>query len=85
MTTQKPLPSSLDTTALLMLFTALWAITPVGWLPYVTLTSNPEQPLGAVIVDAAGNLAATGTGESVDSLVAHLRHRLAQGCGEWPA
>lgn len=67
---------------LVALYTALLAITPLGWLPHVTLTNDPANPYGAVIGDAGGNVAAWAKGETVDSLVATLQLRLPAGCGE---
>lgn len=66
---------------LVTLYTALLAITPVGWLPHVTLTHDPLRPFGAVITDEAGNIAARDKGKTVDSLVALLRLRLPEGRG----
>lgn len=64
------------------LYTALGAITPAGWLPFVTLTTDPVRPFGAVISDEAGNIAARGIGKTVDSLVELVRLRLPAGRGE---
>ncbi|MDG9926144.1 MULTISPECIES: hypothetical protein [unclassified Pseudomonas] len=64
------------------LYTALGAIIPRGWLPFVTLTNDPVRPLGAVITDEAGNIASHARGKTVDSLVALLRLRLPAGRGE---
>lgn len=59
------------------LYTALLAVAPHGWLPHVTLTPDPSHPYGAVIVDEAGNIAASAKGKSVDGIVALMRIRLA--------
>jgi hypothetical protein len=67
---------------LVTLYTDLLAITPAGWLPHVTLTTDPLRPFGAVITDEAGNVAAWDKGKTVDSLVALLRLRLPAGRGE---
>lgn len=67
---------------LVTLYTALWGILPRGWLPFVTLTTDPVRPFGAVITDEAGNIAARDKGKTVDSLVCLLRARLPAGCGE---
>lgn len=67
---------------LVTLYTSLLAITPLGWLPHVTLTNDLERPFGAVITDEAGNVAAWDKGRTVDSLVAQLQLRLPAGCGE---
>ena len=67
---------------LVRLYTALLAITPYGWLPHVTLTTDPARPFGAVITDEAGNIAARDKGKTVDSLVALLQLRLPAGRGE---
>lgn len=67
------------------LFTALLHITPLGWVPYVTLTGNPERPFGAVVTDEAGNIAATATGKTVDGLATLIDAKLSRpmaGCGE---
>lgn len=71
-----------DALQLVTLYTDLLAITPAGWLPHVTLTTDPVRPFGAVITDEAGNIAASGAGKSVDSLVALLQLRLPAGRGE---
>lgn len=67
---------------LVALYTALLAITPLGWLPHVTLTNDLARPFGAVITDKAGNVAAWDKGKTVDSLVAQLQLRLSVGRGE---
>ena len=67
---------------LAQLYTALLVLLPRGWLPHVTLTTDPARPLAAVITDEAGNIAARGTGKTVDSLVEQVRLRLPAGCGE---
>lgn len=67
---------------LVALYTALLAITPAGWLPHVTLTTDPVRPFGAVVTDEAGNIAARDKAKTVDNLVALLRARLPAGCGE---
>ncbi|WP_043309537.1 hypothetical protein [Pseudomonas sp. ML96] len=64
------------------LYTALGAVTPAGWLPFVTLTTDPVRPFGAVVTDEAGNIAAHGIGKTVDSLVELVRLRLPAGRGE---
>lgn len=71
--------------ALVTLYTALLAITPPRWLPHVTLTNDPLRPLGAVITDEAGNIAANGAAGTAEGLVELLQARLAAGRGEvWP-
>ncbi|WP_160286519.1 hypothetical protein [Pseudomonas knackmussii] len=67
---------------LAQLYTALLAVTPHGWLPHVTLTTDAERPFGAVVTDEAGNVAARGIGKTVDSLVALVKARLPVGLGE---
>jgi hypothetical protein len=67
---------------LVALYTALLSVTPLGWLPHVTLTNDPLRPFGAVITDEAGNIAARDVGKSVEGLVSLLRARLPAGCGE---
>ncbi|MDU4250504.1 MULTISPECIES: hypothetical protein [Pseudomonas] len=68
--------------ALAELYTHLLAITPRSWLPHVTLTTDPTRPFGAVVTDEAGNVAARGTGKTIEGLVALVRARLPAGCGE---
>lgn len=60
------------------LYCALLAITPVGWLPYVTLTGNAVRPFGTVVADEAGNIAATATGKTVDGLVQLIATKLSR-------
>lgn len=64
------------------LYCCLVAITPRGWLPHVTLTTDPARPFGAVITDEAGNVAARHTGKTIEGLVTILRARLPAGRGE---
>ncbi|MCE1017262.1 hypothetical protein LU646_14795 [Pseudomonas alloputida] len=89
MATPAPIPCPIGATQqaiqLVALYTALLAITPLGWLPHVTLTNDPANPYGAVIGDPGGNVVAWVKGGTVDSLVAKLQHRLTAGCGEAPA
>ncbi|MDG9855633.1 hypothetical protein V2A28_05900 [Pseudomonas aeruginosa] len=68
--------------ALADLYARLLAITPRSWLPHVTLTTDPVRPYGAVVTDEAGNVAAHGTGKTIEGLVALVRARLPAGCGE---
>ena len=82
--------SQLPDEALLLasLYAALLQLLPLGWLPYVTLTTNPAAPFGAVITDEAGNLAATGTASSCEALAALIAAKLGHppaGRGEVPA
>lgn len=66
------------------LYCALFALLPLGWLPYVTLTGNPQRPFGAVIADEAGNIATTATGKSVEGLTLIIATKLSrpwQGAG----
>lgn len=69
-------------TQLAVLYAALVAVTPRGWLPHVTLTNDALRPFGAVVTDEAGNIAASGYGKSIDGLVALVSARLPAGCGE---
>ncbi|MCY1363455.1 hypothetical protein D9M69_502180 [compost metagenome] len=71
-----------ESLALADLYRALLAITPRGWLPHVTLTNLPSHPLGAVVTDEAGNIAARAVGKTVEGLALNIRHRLPAGCGE---
>ncbi|AVO51238.1 hypothetical protein [Ectopseudomonas mendocina] len=67
------------------LYCALLAILPARWLPYVTCTVDTERPFGAVITDEAGNIAATGTGKTVEGLATLIATKLGHnpaGCGE---
>lgn len=75
-------PQALELAAL---YCALLAVLPVGLLPYVTLTNNPSYPYGAVIADAANNIAATAIGKSVEGVTAIIATKLSRpmaGCGE---
>lgn len=67
-----------------VLYAQLFAITPSGWLPHVTLTTDKTRPYGAVVTDEAGNVAARDTGKTIEGLVALIRARLPAGCGEAP-
>ncbi|MFU6657256.1 hypothetical protein ACM79B_16420 [Pseudomonas aeruginosa] len=71
-----------EATQLALLYTALVAITPRGWLPHVTLTNDEVRPYGAIVTDAAGNIAASGLGKTVNGLVALVSARLPAGRGE---
>lgn len=68
--------------ALVSLYTGLLALMPRGWLPHVTLTTDPVRPFGVVVTDEAGNIASHARGKTVDSLVELLRLRLPAGRGE---
>jgi hypothetical protein len=61
---------------LVALFVALLAIAPVGCLPHVTLTTDPERPYGAVMANEANCIAASATCHSIDGLVELIAHRL---------
>lgn len=67
--------------ALVSLFTALLVLMPRGWLPHVTLTTDPFRPFGVVVTDEAGNIATHARGKTVDSLVELVRLRLPAGRG----
>ncbi|WP_205466161.1 hypothetical protein, partial [Klebsiella pneumoniae] len=67
---------------LALLYAALVAITPRGWLPHVTLTNDEVRPYGAIVTDAAGNIAASGLGKTVNGLVAVVSARLPVECEE---
>ncbi|WP_312374338.1 hypothetical protein [Stutzerimonas nitrititolerans] len=47
-----------------------------GDTAYVTPTTCPERPYGAVVVDASGRLVATATGKTVEGLAELIRLRL---------
>ncbi|MHB0844730.1 hypothetical protein ACYCGP_18095 [Stutzerimonas nitrititolerans] len=47
-----------------------------GDTAYVTPTTCPERPFGAVVVDATGRLAASATGKTVEGLAELIRLRL---------
>ena len=66
---------------LVTLYTDLLAITPAGWLPHVTLTTDQVRPFGVVVTDEAGNIATHARGKTVDSLVELVRLRLPAGRG----
>lgn len=76
-----------QTLELAALYCALFALMPLGWVPYVTLTGDTERPFGAVITDEAGNIAATGTGKTIEGLATLIGAKLSlpvAGCGEVP-
>lgn len=47
-----------------------------GDTAYVTPTTSPERPYGAVVVDATGRLAASATGKTIEGLAELIRLRL---------
>lgn len=51
------------------LYAALFAVTPRGHLPHVTLTTDATVPYGAVITDAKGNIVTRQVAKSIDGLV----------------
>lgn len=67
---------------LIDLFTELLAVTPRGSLPYVTLTTDPVRPLGALVVGPCGHVVCQGTGKTVAGLVNLISLRLPVGHGE---
>ncbi|HCF3784943.1 TPA: hypothetical protein NIE47_001466 [Pseudomonas aeruginosa] len=71
-----------EVSQLALLYAALVAITPRGWLPHVTLTNDEVRPYGAIVTDAAGNIAASGLGKTVNGLVAVVSARLPVECEE---
>lgn len=64
------------------LYAALIAVTPRGWLPYVTLTMDPITPYGAVITNAAGEITHRQVGKTIDGLTQLIALRFPVGCGE---
>lgn len=69
-------------TQLVQLYTQLLAILPVDYLPYVTLTTQPATPYGAVIATTAGKLVLTQVGKTVEGVVAMIGARFSEGRGE---
>lgn len=63
-------------TLLVELFNELVAATPKGSVPYVTLTNDPERPLGAVILGACGHVVCQARGKTVAGLVNLIGMRL---------
>lgn len=61
---------------LIELLTRLVEVTPARSVPYVTLTSNPERPFGAVVIGPAGNLVASYMGQTVAGIVSMIQHAL---------
>ncbi|MCP1646968.1 hypothetical protein [Pseudomonas nitroreducens] len=58
------------------LYAELLAVTPRGWLPHVTLTTDPVRPFGTVITDEAENVAFRATGKTIEGLVHVVKARL---------
>lgn len=54
---------------LIDLFNELLAVTPRGSLPFVTLTTDPVRPLGAVVVGPCGDVVCQARGKTVAGLV----------------
>ena len=63
------------------LYQKLFAVTPRGHVPYVTLTQLPNTPYGAVITNAAGNLVTSQIAKTIDGLVELIGARLGRGYG----
>ena len=66
---------------LMALYSALFALLPMGWLPHVTLTPDPERPYAAIITDEACNIAARHAGKTIEAVVNVIKARLPMGCG----
>ncbi len=71
-------------------FCSLLAVTPRGYMPYVTLTTDPATPYACVITDAAGNVVDRQLGKTIEGVteLIRLRHtapspaRTSEGRGE---
>lgn len=61
---------------LLEAFRAVKGVCRDGDTAYVTATTSPERPYGAVVVDAAGRLAASANGKTIEGLAELIRLRL---------
>ncbi|MCY1301942.1 hypothetical protein D9M70_515790 [compost metagenome] len=57
-------------------FRAVHAVCRDGDTAYVTATTSPERPYGAVVVNAAGHLVATACGKTIPGLAELIRLRL---------
>lgn len=64
---------------LVELFTRLVEATPIGYVPYVTLTTDPERPYGALIIGPGRQLLAMVNGPTVSTTVTLLQSQLARG------
>lgn len=64
------------------LYAALLAVTPRGWIPYVTLTLDPTTPYGAVITNGAGEIVHRQIGKSIEGLTQIIALRFPAGRGE---
>ena len=68
-TNEKKQPPMAQQADLVVLFVAILAVTPAGWMPHVTFTTDPERPYGAVVTNDANCIAATATCHSIEGLV----------------
>lgn len=58
------------------LYRLLISVTPRGYLPYVTLTTDTERPYGAVVTNQAGDIVARQLGKTVEGLAELIRLQL---------
>lgn len=65
-----------DVQELPRLYRLLIAITPRGYLPYVTLTTDVERPYGAVVANEAGDIVARQLGKTVEGVAELIRLQL---------
>lgn len=64
---------------LLDAFEAVRRVLPQGYTAFVTPTSSAIKPYGAVVLDGAGQLAATAAAKSIEGLAQLIRLRIPQG------
>jgi hypothetical protein len=56
-------------------FCSLLAVTPRGYMPYVTLTTDPATPYACVITDADGNIVDRQLGKTIEGITEMIRLR----------
>ena len=60
---------------LVQLYTQLLACLPFGYLPHVTLTTDPAQPYATVITTLEGSLVLFQRGKTIDGITALIKNR----------
>jgi len=64
------------------LYCSLFAVLRRGYLPYVTLTTDPATPFACVITDGAGHVVDRQAGKTIEGITEMIRLRHSAGCGE---
>ena len=64
------------------LYCSLFAVLRCGYLPHVTLTTDPAAPFACVITDGAGNVVDRQAGKTIEGITETIRLRHSAGCGE---